>query len=139
MRIVFYLLMGLFLSCSGTNHNYVTLEKSSGEKIQVKVEIAETEAQRAQGLMFRQYLPFGEGMLFLFQGTTRIPFWMKDTPISLDILFVRDGRIVDVINNAVPYSETLLIPNQDYNMVLEVPGGYATFQGLQVDNRVYFP
>lgn len=114
----------------------ITLQTSGGEELPVKVEIADTAQERSRGLMFRDSLPEGTGMLFLFPDETQGSFWMKDTPISLDLVFIRDGRIVDVIENAVPYSEELLTPESSYTMVLEVPGGYAARHGVKTGDTV---
>jgi uncharacterized membrane protein (UPF0127 family) len=117
----------------------VTITKASGETLQIQVEVADTAQERAQGLMFRENLPEGEGMLFIFPAETQTSFWMKDTPISLDLIFIRDNRIVDLIENAVPFSETLLTPDTTYLMVLEVPGGYVSRHGIQIGDSIEFP
>lgn len=132
------LLLAAVLGCCQSSAT-VTLQTSGGEELPVKVEIADTAQERARGLMFRDSLSEGTGMLFLFPEETQGSFWMKDTPISLDLVFIRDGRIVDVIENAVPYSEELLTPNSPYTMVLEVPGGYVGRHGVQVGDTVEVP
>jgi uncharacterized membrane protein (UPF0127 family) len=105
----------------------------------VKVEIADTAAERAMGLMFRENLPEGEGMLFVFPEETQGSFWMKDTPISLDIIFIKEGRIVDIIADTTPFSEELLTPSTTYLFALEVPGGYAARNGVQTGDAVETP
>lgn len=130
----------LFLGCCQGNGSAVTIKKSSGEELQVRVEIADTLQEREKGLMFRQSLPEGTGMLFLFPSVGRGSFWMKDTPIPLDMIFIRDGAIVSLIENAVPYSEDILTPDESYTMVLEVPGGTVARHGIQVgDTFEYQP
>lgn len=127
------------VSCCLAEDTVVTLTTSSGTTLTIKVEIADTAAERSRGLMNRQSLPDGEGMLFVFEEETLSSFWMKDTLLSLDILFVKEGRIVDIIENAVPNSETLLTPNTSYLRALEVPGGYSSRNGIQVGDLIDSP
>lgn len=129
----------LVFSCCQSQETVVTITTTAGETLQVRVELADTAEERARGLMFRENLPEGEGMLFIFPGETLTSFWMKDTPISLDMIFIREDRIVDLIENAVPFSETLLTPDTTYLMVLEVPGGYAARHGLQIGDAIDYP
>lgn len=124
------------VSCCLAEDTVVTLTTSSGTTLTIKVEIADTAAERSRGLMNRQSLPDGEGMLFVFEEETLSSFWMKDTPISLDILFVKEGRIVDIIENTVPNSEALLTPDTSYLQALEVPGGYSSRNGIQVGDLI---
>lgn len=113
----------------------VHIQGQNGELI-IRAEVADTGEERARGLMFREELPEGEGMLFVFPEETSSPFWMKNTPISLDLIFIRDDRIIDVIPDAVPFSESLLNPDASYTEVIEVPGGYAARHGVAVGNTV---
>lgn len=117
----------------------MTIATSSGQYLKVRVEIADTPSKRAAGLMFRESVPEGTGMLFVFPEEVHTSFWMKDTPVSLDLLFIRDGRIVSIIENAVPFSEELLTPDSSYSMVLEVPGGYAERHEVQVGDQIAAP
>lgn len=119
------------LACCQAAQNSVTITTASGQALQVQVEIADTPEERATGLMFRESLPEGTGMLFVFSGETQGSFWMKNTPIPLDMIFAKEGRVVDIIENATPYSEELLTPGASYDMVLEVSGGYAGRNGVQ--------
>jgi uncharacterized membrane protein (UPF0127 family) len=84
-------------------------------------------------------LPEDRGMLFLFPEETHGAFWMKDTPISLDMIFIRSGKIVDIIKNTVPLDETLLTPRVTYTSVLEVPGGYVSRQRINVGDSTTLP
>ena len=113
----------------------VVLTKSGGESLTVHAEIVDTPVARSRGLMYRRELPEGTGMLFLFPRESRTAFWMKNTLISLDLIFVKDDRIVSLIQNAEPLNEKLLQPDAGYTMTLEVPGGYAARHGLKVGDR----
>lgn len=92
----------------------------------IKAEVAATEAQRAKGLMGRRSLPKNWGMWFTFGGPTITTFWMKDTHVPLDLIFVgRDMRIVHIHENARPMDETPVGSPAVFWYVLEVPAGFA--------------
>jgi uncharacterized protein len=95
------------------------------------VEIADDEAERAQGLMNRESLPAGSGMLFVYDRPQDVAFWMKNTLIPLDMIFIDDaGRVTDVHENAVPGDLTPIPGPQDTLLVLEIRGGLAARLGL---------
>ncbi len=101
------------------------------------VEMALTEAEKARGLMFRRELPEGRGMLFDFIREQEVSFWMKDTPISLDIIFVRaDGRIRRIASNTQPQSERPIPSRGPVRAVLEVIAGTAKKLGIAPGDRV---
>src|SRR5262245_51132374 len=89
-----------------------TLEIASKTGVHVfTVEIADNDADRAKGLMYRKELPEGQGMLFDFQREQEVSFWMQNTYIPLDMVFIRgDGRILRIAENTEPLS-TRLIPS----------------------------
>lgn len=138
-RKILILFALFFLGCCQSDRTVVTITTGSGGTLQVRVELADTAQERAQGLMFRENLPEGEGMLFVFPEETLGSFWMKDTPISLDIIFIKEGRIVDIIANTTPFSEEFLTPAASYLFTLEVPGGYASRNGVQIGDVVEIP
>jgi uncharacterized membrane protein (UPF0127 family) len=116
----------------------VVVETRAGARHAVKVEIARTEAERARGLMHRRTLEPETGMLFLFDETADHPFWMKNTLIPLDMIFIgEDGRIVGVVARAVPGD---LSPRSGgpSRYVLEVNGGWAETHGVAPGDRVRF-
>lgn len=110
----------------------VVITTRRGEALNVRVEIVDTPESRARGLMFRRELPEGTGMLFLFPSETNNAFWMKNTFLPLDMIFAKQGRIVSIIQNAVPQDEKLLQPDHSYTMTLEVPGGYVSRHNVHV-------
>lgn len=118
------LIFFVLASCAGAAES-VRIIRSDGQVVTVSVEVADSPMKRARGLMYRDRLPEGSGMLFLFPFESRDPFWMKNTRIPLDMIFSRHGKIVDIISEATPYSETLRQPKAAYDRVLEVPGGAA--------------
>src|SRR3974377_2500519 len=87
-----------------------TLEITSSTGVHTfVVELAGTEAERSKGLMFRRELPEGQGMLFDFRPEQDVSFWMQNTYISLDMIFIRgDGHILRIVENTQPLSPRLI-------------------------------
>jgi uncharacterized membrane protein (UPF0127 family) len=106
------------------------------------VEMAVTPDEQARGLMFRRELPDMQGMLFDFHREQPTSFWMKNTYISLDMIFIRgDGRIMRIEENTVPLSEALVPASGPVTVraVLEVIAGTAKKLGLAPGDRVKHP
>jgi hypothetical protein len=100
-------------------------------------EVMRTEEERERGLMFRPYLPQMRGMLFDFGETRPVQMWMKDTPIPLDMIFIRaDGTIARVAENAEPFSERVIPSGGPIRAVLEINGGLAAKFGITAGERV---
>ena len=114
---------------------YVEISIGQGEVIKVNIEVADTEALRTLGLSNRRYLGDYDGMLFVFDENVNIPFWMKDTFINLDIIFIDEkGFIVDIKENNEPCSDSYcpqILSDQEYRYVLEVNGGFAQTNGVK--------
>ena len=112
---------------------------AGGPPVTVAVELARTSDEQARGLMFRRELPDGRGMLFLFERAEIRRFWMKNTLIPLDMIFLDEKRqIVGVEENTVPHDEASRGPDEPAQYVLEVPGGYARRHGLGPGARASF-
>jgi hypothetical protein len=104
------------------------------------VEIAENDADRAKGLMYRKELPEGRGMLFDFHRDQEVSFWMQNTYIPLDIIFIRgDGRILRIEENTEPLSTKLIPSRGAVRAVLEVIGGTSRKLGIAPGDRVASP
>jgi uncharacterized protein len=104
------------------------------------IEIAETEAQMEQGLMYRRHLAPDAGMLFIYEQPTLATFWMKNTLIPLDMLFVdAQGRIVNIHANAVPQSLAVIRSAAPVRAVLELNGGAAAIFGIKPGDEVVYP
>ncbi len=102
-----------------------------------QVEIANDEASREHGLMDRRYLPPNRGMLFEFEANAPEGFWMKDTLIPLDMIFIApDGTVTHIAENAAPLSQTVIYSGGPCLGVLEVNGGVAEKIGLKVGDKV---
>ena len=95
------------------------------------LEIAITVEERERGLMGRTSLPVGSGMIFVFDHPQTVYFWMKDTPIPLDMVFLSsDGKVVGTHENAVPEDRTVISSPAGVQYVIEVAGGAARRLGL---------
>ncbi len=101
------------------------------------VELATNELERAKGLMFRKELPDGYGMLFDFHTEQPTQFWMRNTYIPLDMIFIKgDGHILRVAENAKPQSDDLIPSGGPVRAVLEVIGGTARRLGIAPGDTV---
>ena len=117
----------------------VVVHSSGGEAVTYAVEIVKTPEERAQGLQHRESLAADHGMWFVFDNDVQDPFWMKNTPLALDIIFVgSDNKIVDCIENAQPNSTDLLIPKQPYRYVLEVVAGQVAAHRMSIGDTIEF-
>ncbi|HEX6839850.1 MAG TPA: DUF192 domain-containing protein [Polyangia bacterium] len=109
----------------------VVLATRAGDE-HVKVEIARTEDEKHRGLMYRQKLEPGRGMIFLWSHPEPLKFWMKNTYIPLDMIFIgADKHVVYVEENAEPLTTESRGPDEDSQFVLEVPGGWARAHGVE--------
>lgn len=105
----------------------------------LNVEVAETPKERERGLMGRTALPTGSGMLFLMEKNEPQGFWMKNTPMALDIFFANaDSQIVRVAKNTTPYSTEQVKSRAPAKFVVEVPAGYADRRGIVAGDRIRF-
>jgi uncharacterized protein len=101
------------------------------------VELATNDADRERGLMFRKELPEGHGMLFDFQTEQQVSFWMHNTYIPLDMIFIAaDGRVVHIAENAKPMSDDLIPSVRPIRAVLEVIAGTVRKLGIASGDRV---
>jgi hypothetical protein len=120
--------------------SYVEIFIENGEKILVDVEVADTEPLRTLGLSNRKYLGDYNGMLFVFEKNVSNPFWMKDTYINLDIIFIDEkGFIIDIKENREPCiadSCPYIFPSSTYRYVLEVNGGFCDINGVEEGQSV---
>ncbi|MDE1985671.1 MAG: DUF192 domain-containing protein [Alphaproteobacteria bacterium] len=102
------------------------------------VEVASDPASQEHGLMFRKTLAPNAGMLFDFHKAGPVVFWMKNTPLSLDMLFIKaDGTISTIAANAVPYSEDQIPSSEPVRAVLEINGGRAYALNIQQGDKVH--
>lgn len=102
-----------------------------------QVEIADDEQERETGLMNRDKLPTGQGMLFLFPDARERAFWMKNTHIPLDIIYIsKSGEVISIQKNTMPMNETPLHSFGPAAAVLEINGGQADALGIKPGDRI---
>jgi uncharacterized membrane protein (UPF0127 family) len=110
---------------------------AAGATHKFNVEIARTDEEQDRGLMFRTSLPADGGMLFPFKKPRIASFWMKNTLIPLDMIFIRaDGSIDRIAENTIPESIEPVVSGGEVSAVLELPGGTAARLGLDEDAKV---
>ncbi len=106
----------------------------------ITVEIADTEEKRSKGLMFRLGLADDEGMIFIYDEEQTVTMWMKNTYISLDMIFVRkNGLIHRIARNTEPFSEAVISSESKVLAVIEMKAGSAQRLGLKPGDRVDYP
>lgn len=120
--------------------------RTPGGPVSVSVEIADDEAERARGLMYRRDLPEDNGMLFIYDSPRAVSFWMRNTFIPLDLVFLdQQGTIRHIHRHAVPLDETPIPgavaddPDPQRQMILEIGGGEADRLGLAVGQPMAHP
>jgi uncharacterized membrane protein (UPF0127 family) len=115
----------------------LTVTPIGGRPHAFRVEVARTEAEQARGLMFRTAMGADEGMIFPYDPPQTVSFWMKNTVIPLDIIFIGpDHRVINIAANATPYSEASLPAQAPAAAVLELNGGRAAQLGIGPGARV---
>jgi uncharacterized membrane protein (UPF0127 family) len=115
------------------------LGKQQEQRVAIDIEIVEDEQARNQGLMYRKKLKPLHGMLFLFEDEEPRSFYMKNTHIPLDIIFVKtDKEISKIYQNTIPLSLTNLPSEQPAHYVVEVNAGFCQKHGIQVGDRISF-
>ncbi len=162
MRYALVLLLGIFLTACGQQKSEVSVRQKVAEKLKtpehipfrkdgtltfiradgrpivtIDIEIAETDSARQRGLMQRPSLPPRSGMLFLFDREEPQSFWMANTPLSLDIIFVdADSQIVDIHKYARPFSTDVIASAAPAKFVVEVPAGFTDQYGILEGDRI---
>ncbi len=135
--LLFFVLFSLITSC-GTSGNSVVIHTATGD-VAVAVEIADSAAEDAIGLMYRTSLDANSGMLFVFSDVTQRIFWMKNTKIPLDILFFdENGTLVDMKENFAPCTSDPceLYYSKPASTVLEVNAGFAAAHGILIGDTI---
>jgi uncharacterized protein len=141
--LVALLLSALVSQPAGALETFKTSELTiltAGGPHKFTIELAITEPEREQGLMFRRSLAPDAGMLFDMDLPTNITMWMKNTFIPLDMLFLDlGGRIVDIHERAVPQSTDIISTRAPARYVIELNGGTAERLGIKIGDRVTSP
>ena len=115
----------------------LAFQRHGEPNVTIDIEIAESDSARQRGLMQRESLPEKSGMLFVFNREETQSFWMANTPLSLDLIFVSaDSEIVDIHKYARPFSPDAITSSGPAKYVIEVPAGFADTYGLTESDRV---
>jgi len=132
------LVLALLLACACSHDPAAVIHTDRGP-VRVTLEVVADDASRTRGLMYRKDLADGHGMLFVFDDEVDHAFWMKNTLIPLDMIFISANRhIVGIHPNAVPLNLTPVSVGQPSKYVLEVPGGYTARSGITTGNEIDF-
>lgn len=112
------------------------IQTASGEK-SFGLEIADTDQKRSAGLMYRKDFPADRAMIFVFGEERPVMMWMANTPLPLDMLFIRnDGSIARVAENTVPFSKDIVASGEPVAFVIEVNAGIAAKLGIKAGDTV---
>jgi hypothetical protein len=138
LSVVIFLLIFFIIKNPGTPGK----DKVCYKNYCFEVELAKTDAERNQGLMFREKLDSDKGMLFIFDREGDYPFWMKNTLIPLDIIWINEKKeVVFISENAQPCEKDpcpSINPGKNAKYVLEVNGGTSQKMGLNIGNTLNF-
>lgn len=116
------------------------LRQESGDTIkQISIEIADNDQERTQGLMYRSTMADSLGMLFIFDQEEEQSFWMKNTIMTLDILYANaQGEILTLYKYTTPYSEAPMPSYQKAQYVVEVVGGFTDRYDIKIGDKISF-
>ena len=115
----------------------VVIATHGGSEAAFEVEVADTPSKREMGLMYRRELAADHGMLFIFPDESVLTFWMKNTPIPLDMIFIgSDLKIVGIVREAVPFTLSARSVGLPSRYVLEINGGAAPKRGIEVGDKI---
>ena len=105
----------------------------------IQIQIADNDDERAEGLMWRKFMPENEGMLFIFDDQEPLTFWMKNTYIPLDMVFAdKSGNIVSIYPEATPLSEASIRSMKPAKYVVEVNGGFCATYGIIPGDKIEY-
>ncbi len=127
-------------ACDGADRQVLCIRSLDGETHEFRVELALTEEARRQGLMHRTELAQDQGMLFDFETPQPVSMWMKNTPLSLDMLFIaQSGRILRIERDTTPFSLRSISSVRPVRGVLEILGGTTDRLNIRVGDQVVHP
>jgi uncharacterized membrane protein (UPF0127 family) len=131
---------GFLLAACSAAENRLTMVAADGARHQFNVEVVDTDETRSRGLMYRTDLADDAGMLFDFVSERPVSFWMMNTYVPLDMLFISaDGVVRNIHADAVPHDRTSIPSDGPVRFVLEIPGGRAAELGLAAGDRMEHP
>lgn len=142
-RLLLVVVLSVALAACGDSaaeQNSLSVITADGREHEFQVELALTQAEQMQGLMFRDSMAENAGMLFYFPQNAERRFWMKNTLIPLDIIYIKeDGYIHHIHPNAIPHDLTGIPSNGDARAVLEINGGLAAQLDMKAGDQIKHP
>ncbi|WP_340588748.1 DUF192 domain-containing protein [Erythrobacter alti] len=123
------------VSAAGLEIIPVTVTTDSGTHV-IQTEVAATFEEKQRGMMFRTEMGPNEGMIFPYDEPQQLGFWMRNTVLPLDIIFIDENRTVINIADGVPYSEESVYSDRDAIAVLELIGGRSAELGIEPGDRI---
>ena len=142
MKIFSFLFFAFLFFSNNAQSNEISkvvIQNENSSSIPILVEVMITESQQAKGMMYRKSLNKDKGMLFLFKEPKKAVFWMKNTYIPLDLIFIKRGGIIDSIHeNLEPLSTKKIKSRSDVIAVLEILGGQVKVNKINLDSKILF-
>lgn len=112
-------------------------DAQKNKSVQIFVDIAENEYQQSKGLMFQESFPDNQGMLFTYETEMQRFFWMKNTPVPLDIIYINGAlKVVKIHKNTQPYSESIYASEEVAQFVVEVNAGFCDRYGIELGHSI---
>ena len=139
--LLFFVLLFFLVSSCGDSGKTIVIHTATSD-VSVNIEIADSAAEEAIGLMYRTSMEENHGMLFVFDDVEQRTFWMKNTKIPLDILFIgADNKVVDIKENFQPCTtdQCEMYTSKPTNTALEVNAGFVAVHGIAVGDKVDLP
>ena len=141
--LAFLFALALFVACGGSGSSpeleTMVFSGDGGQRVELKVEIADTPQAMQRGLMFRDSLPEDQGMLFDLGYESQAALWMKDTSIPLSVAFISADGVILNIQDMQPFSEELHRSPQPYSFAVEVNQGWFERHGVGEGTSVQLP
>ena len=142
MKIFSFLFFAFLFFSNNAQSNEISkvvIQNENSSSISILAEVMITESQQARGMMYRKSLDKDKGMLFLFNEPKRAVFWMKNTYIPLDLIFIKKGGGIDSIHeNLEPLSTKKIKSRNDVIAVLEILGGQVKVNKINLDSKILF-
>ena len=139
ISFLFFTFLFLTINAQSNEISKVVIQNENSSSISILAEVMITESQQARGMMYRKSLNKDKGMLFLFKEPKRAVFWMKNTYIPLDLIFIKKGGIIDSIHeNLEPLSTKKIKSKNNVIAVLEILGGQVKINKINLDSKILF-
>tara|TARA_B100001989_G_scaffold114196_1_gene80169 strand:- start:51 stop:479 length:429 start_codon:yes stop_codon:yes gene_type:complete len=139
ISFLFFTFLFLTINAQSNEISKVVIQNENSSSIPILVEVMITESQQAKGMMYRKSLDKDKGMLFLFKEPKKAVFWMKNTYIPLDLIFIKKGGGIDSIHeNLEPLSTKKIKSKNNVIAVLEILGGQVKTNKINLDSKILF-